>query len=95
MVKVTHDSAELLIKRLMGSGIIVAMKDEQNKTVTLRLPESLVAQMDKIVSETNGWSRNLVATFLLETGIEAVEHECEQIRDEQEEPFRVYAEVKR
>lgn len=95
MVKVTHDSAELLIKRLMGSGIIVAMKEEQNKTVTLRLPESLVAHMDKIVSETNGWSRNLVATFLLETGIEAVEHECEQIRDEEEEPLRVYSEVKR
>lgn len=74
MLKIESEATKFLVNRIMGSPTKVELNDNEVKAITLRIDSEVVAQIDRYM-ELTGWSRNLVATFLLMGGIELVEHQ--------------------
>lgn len=78
MIRIVSDATNFLVNRIEGKKTKVELSEEVVKSVTVRLEEPTLREIEKLVEETDGWSRNLVVNFLLMGGIELVRTQLAQ-----------------
>lgn len=85
MIKIISEATCFLVNRIEGKKTKVELSEEVIKPITIRIEEPTLKAIEKIVEETDGWSRNLVVNFLLMGGIELVRQQLAQNQMEDQE----------
>lgn len=78
MIRIVSDATNFLVNRIEGKKSRAELSEGVLKSVTVRLEEPTLREIEKLVEATDGWSRNLVVNFLLMGGLELVHTQLAQ-----------------
>lgn len=78
MIRLESDATSILVSRLSGSRIKCELSDEVVKSISLRIEEPTLKQVEAMVAATEGFSRNVVLNMLIWGGLELVQQQLEQ-----------------
>ena len=84
MISVASDTLQILVSRLTGSRVKALQADEECRQISIRLEEPLLQEIEELTKKTEGFSRNVVITFLLMAGLDLVRHQIQVIERQEE-----------